>query len=157
MRGNSGEYEDVFEEMDSIVDEYQDVTPYKKNGYELSVCLLDIRNETRWFYLAKIPICVLYDYPGLIISYLESFNVPRYCKATLEVVQVCDEECNRDQIEFIPIIKTRYIRLIQRVWKYFLKRKKVAIKKNSNPHNLFYRERCGHFQHRIPSLRDCVY
>ena len=156
MRHNT-ENEVIFIEIDSIVDEYQDTTPYKKNDYELAVCLLDIRNETRWYYLAKLPSCILHDYSELISSYLESFNVPRYCKASLEVVQVQDEEYKDGQFDFIPIIKTRYIRLLQRKWKSFYKGEMDTIKKNCNPRSLLHRECYGRFQYQIPYLHTSVY
>jgi hypothetical protein len=51
----------------------------------------------------------------------------------------------------ICILKTFWLRLIQRVWKKIYRERKNIIKKRSNPRAIFYREICG----RWPD--DCLY
>jgi hypothetical protein len=50
----------------------------------------------------------------------------------------------------ISILKTFWLRLVQRVWKKVFIERKNIIKKRSNPRAIFYREICG----RWPN--DCI-
>ena len=60
----------------------------------------------------------------------------------------------------ISILKTFWLRLIQRVWKKIYNERKNTIRKRSNPKAIFYREICGRWPDdcvRYPYLRGMLY
>ena len=60
----------------------------------------------------------------------------------------------------ISILKTFWLRLIQRVWKKIYNERKNIIRKRSNPKAIFYREICGRWPDdcvRYPYLRGMLY
>ena len=100
--------EQLFQEIDNHIDTYDDLLEDNVDKtYQIGIC---ITSENALEYLAKIPSFVFFQYP--LVNYINSYKRPN-SKASLEIFQV-HELADGTRL---PIVKTYWIRLIQRTWK----------------------------------------
>ena len=102
------EQELLFQEIDNHIDTYDDlIEDHVDKTYQIGIC---ITTENSLEYLAKFPSLVFFQYP--LVNYIHSYKRP-HSKASLDIFQV-HELADGTRL---PIVKTYWIRLIQRTWR----------------------------------------
>jgi hypothetical protein len=102
------EQEQLFQTIDTHIDTYDESLEDRVHKtYQIGIC---ITRENTLEYLAKLPSFVFFQYP--LANYIQSYKRPQ-SKASLEIFQVHELPDGTR----IPIVKTHWIRLIQRTWK----------------------------------------
>jgi hypothetical protein len=102
------EQELLFQEIDNHIDTYDDlIEDHVDKTYQIGIC---ITTENSLEYLAKFPSFVFFQYP--LVNYIHSYKRP-HSKASLDIFQV-HELADGTRL---PIVKTYWIRLIQRTWR----------------------------------------
>tara|TARA_B100001173_G_C16016015_1_gene559773 strand:+ start:1787 stop:2377 length:591 start_codon:yes stop_codon:yes gene_type:complete len=95
------------------------------------------RKTHNWLYLAGISADGFLNYDiNDVRTYLHEYSLSYVHQPTIHILKLCiqyDGTCN-------VIIKTFWLKIIQRKWKKIYKEKQEYIKKMRNPMNLFARE-----------------
>lgn len=149
---------EVFDEIDEIIDDFKDANPCKDGDMGLAICGFDRtikKDQDNWFLVTRIPRNMLFGYSSTVLhNYIQFY---RGCRILFNGASVHRFRINYDIVqivhvdgEYIPIIKTTYIRQIQRAWKKKFNYKMEQIHKNKTVQSILHRQIHGHFLHKIP-------
>ena len=134
-----------FLEIDDCIDTYDEsIIEDAPDKCHLGICL--VRSE-EIFVIAKMPSFVISQYASVLPDYLNSWN-SQSRSMQLDLIRLDNGYGN-------PVIKTFWIRLIQRCWKRALRHKQDLIRVNKCPDRLWERQLYGHFRTPIPNRLLC--
>ena len=136
---------DIYESIDDDIDEYAEEEEDVSNNTYVGVCSITSFDKEDDLSYLKLPCSVLYDYTPYIHGYVDSYS-EIWKNPRLEIIKIYELEdgCR------LGILKTFWLRIIQRKWKQLYKEKQNALRKCININALRYREIHGSFQHHIP-------
>lgn len=152
------------EEMDLIYDELDMLNVYLETDepiYSIGVCMTVLDTEDVSFKILigmKINVSLFYKYPiSIIQSYLSDYSIISPLQVDPLSSQVNIFKLFIDQSGcYLAIIKTHWIRLIQRHWKHTYRLKQEQIKKQKAIAHLKYRELKGRFPFQSYGLRGLM-
>lgn len=78
-----------------------------------------------------------------ILMFISGYSLVYVSEPTIDIVQVHHYKIDNNEIVYDCIIKTHYLRLIQRCWKRQMHIREQIIKRRMSIHSIMYRERNG--------------
>lgn len=134
----------IFDDMWDVIFEFEERSfdeALINNKYVIGMPGYD-RNVNEWLYLSGISVKGFYKFDiGDVRQYLHEYSLSYIHNPNIHIMKLsikCDGTCN-------VIIKTFWLKIIQRKWKRVYKEKQEYIRKMSNPKNLMAREMGARF------------
>jgi hypothetical protein len=149
---NSFLTENTFIDIDSSIDDYDDSIDDIHESCHFVACHYHESDPCEVNIVSKFPNTVFYRYGSdTLVEYIESYDSWMGETVCLEIAKIYENDTDDISQLYTVVLKTFWIRLIQKAWKRACLHKRKIIIKNANPFALRDREIYGRFPHNIPT------
>ena len=147
--------------IDNIYEEDEEywAEPIETDGYVLGLSTKYYHNnDYDYILLNKVSATTFFKYLYEdVLSFLRFYSIIRPSRVSVDIIKLQFIKDSNEQVTYQCVLKTHYIRLIQRKWKNIMKQRKELQKKRVRPQYLLERSIFGKWKSEEVSIVPSLY